>query len=466
MFLANQVSLTEILEGGTTVARRLSGDKIVYVRAANAGEKQETSASAVATIYFKNGYESGGELGRMIVTTALASISTNAETLIALTESDSGATWYFNPAWFLRIDTSGSGSLLTIDSFHRSRQFTVDESPSVIATAVSSLVNAIGLPVGVMYTNTSNSLTGSFDMEIADTSNVSPTIRQKDVTNNPNALTLVNNGTGADIETDSLTLTDGKISPKTGVVAEIEVADTFNVAALTLDQNDSTNNPDVLVIENAGTGNDITAPNYSLNGGVLNVADGLVGAPSYSFTSDTDTGVYLLTPGQMGITVGGVLRATMQSDGMHIDEIRERVDGTGVFMVKAENPTGTNARKTLVCQYDFATDGGAVGSINLGETLPDKAIVTFSWFRVTTPITGGGGSTIALSIATDDVEGILAAAAIALAGTAGNHTGIQTGSLANFAEITTAERAILLEVGTDPLTAGAFTLFLDYVVVD
>lgn len=116
--------------------------------------------------------------------------------------------------------------------------------------------------------------------------------------------------------------------------------------------------------------------------------------------------------------------------------------------------------------YSFAVDGGVASTISLGETLPDNAVVVRGYYFVSTALTSGGSATIALSIASDDVAGLLAAAAIATAGSAGWHECIQTGTAANFSEACTAERAIQIVIGTADLTAGVLTLFLEYVIID
>ncbi len=50
------------------------------------------------------------------------------------------------------------------------------------------------------------------------------------------------------------------------------ILDTENLSAI-INQNDTTNNPDALIITNTGSGNDITAPNFSLNDGDIIFSD-------------------------------------------------------------------------------------------------------------------------------------------------------------------------------------------------
>ena len=79
--------------------------------------------------------------------------------------------------------------------------------------------------------------------------------------------------------------------------------------------------------------------------------------------------------------------------------------------------------------------------------------------------TSGGLATIAINIPTDDVAGLKAATAIATIGVAGPIALIQTGAVANFANITTAVRQPSITIAVAALTAMKFTLVLEYTVV-
>lgn len=121
---------------------------------------------------------------------------------------------------------------------------------------------------------------------------------------------------------------------------------------------------------------------------------------------------------------------------------------------------------TLRVTYNFAVNGGAVSTIQLAQSLPDNAVVTRGYYDVITPFTGNAGSTIAIGINTDDTAGLLAADVIGTHGTAGYHTCIQTGTVANFSEKTTAARAIEFTIGAFAITAGKLVIFLEYIVSD
>ena len=134
------------------------------------------------------------------------------------------------------------------------------------------------------------------------------------------------------------------------------------------------------------------------------------------------------------------------------------------------NEDKRHAKRIVRATYDFAEHGGAISTIGLGETLPDNAIVTRSWYEVITTLTSAGdNATVSIDIPTDDVAGILAAIAID-DGTnpwdAGLFEGIQDGTVANFSTKTTAARELSITIAVEAVTAGKFVLFCEYVVSD
>lgn len=121
--------------------------------------------------------------------------------------------------------------------------------------------------------------------------------------------------------------------------------------------------------------------------------------------------------------------------------------------------------------YDYAVDGGAISDIGLGVSLPDNAIITRAWYEVITTLESAGtdGATIAITIPTDDVAGIVAATAISAGGNvwdAGLHEAIQDGTAAAMSEKTTAERELTVTIGAQIVSAGKFVLFVEYVISD
>jgi hypothetical protein len=131
---------------------------------------------------------------------------------------------------------------------------------------------------------------------------------------------------------------------------------------------------------------------------------------------------------------------------------------------------GLHAHRVARATYDFAVDGGAIGTIGLGVTLPDNAIITRAWYEVITTLTSStDAATVAIGLPVDDVGGIVAAIAISDVSNpwdAGLHEAIQDGTVANFSTKTTAAREISIDIAVEALTAGKFIVFCEYVVSD
>ena len=143
---------------------------------------------------------------------------------------------------------------------------------------------------------------------------------------------------------------------------------------------------------------------------------------------------------------------------------------------------GTQVKHVARATYSYADDGGAVSTIGLGVYLPDNAIVTRAWYEVITTLTSNSANdaaTVALTIPTDDANGIVAAIAIndgtdpwdsnSGPGGTGYHDAIQDGLLGvtNFSAKTTAERELSIVIGVEAIdAAGIVILFCEYVVSD
>ena len=132
---------------------------------------------------------------------------------------------------------------------------------------------------------------------------------------------------------------------------------------------------------------------------------------------------------------------------------------------------GLHAKRVAKATYSYAEHGGAVGTIGLGVTLPDNAVVVRTYYEVITTLTSNSANdaaTISFDIPTDDAAGLVAATAIS-AGTntwdAGYHEGIQDGTAAAFAVKTTAARELSVTIGVEDIdAAGIVVFFCEYVV--
>ena len=69
---------------------------------------------------------------------------------------------------------------------------------------------------------------------------------------------------------------------------------------------------------------------------------------------------------------------------------------------------GLNVGSLAIFDYDFAVDGGAIGTIATGVNLPAKAVIEKCFLRVETQIVDAGAGTIAVQC--EDANNILTAA--------------------------------------------------------
>lgn len=112
--------------------------------------------------------------------------------------------------------------------------------------------------------------------------------------------------------------------------------------------------------------------------------------------------------------------------------------------------------------YDFATDGGAIGAINLrGDKLPSGAVIVSSYVKVETALAPTTTSTISIGVesATD-----VRAAAVATGTVVLSSTGVKQGVVTNAAPaVTTAERHIVATIAAGAFTAGTFSVLVEYI---
>jgi hypothetical protein len=130
------------------------------------------------------------------------------------------------------------------------------------------------------------------------------------------------------------------------------------------------------------------------------------------------------------------------------------------------NAPGRGETQEIIANYDFATDGGAIGDIALrGEAIPSGAIITDALLLIDTVPTSGGAATVAVKV--EGAADIQAAAAISgspwSAATAKRCSAV-TATAAPV--VTTAARQPTITVAAATLTAGKFKLILKYVQYD
>lgn len=136
--------------------------------------------------------------------------------------------------------------------------------------------------------------------------------------------------------------------------------------------------------------------------------------------------------------------APADSQGYAVDVPRETGLGDGFY--------GGWYRAT----YDFAVQGGAIGTITLAPYIPANVIVYGGFFDVVTTFTG---ATNTLAIGLNTTTDLLAATAIATYGTIGMHAIIPVATAAAAVK-STAQRQIVLTLATAAVTAGKLFLYL------
>lgn len=120
-------------------------------------------------------------------------------------------------------------------------------------------------------------------------------------------------------------------------------------------------------------------------------------------------------------------------------------------------------KKYALASYDFANDGGSTGDITLTTTpqIPSGALVTEAIIHTTTAFTSGGSATVALKLeSAADVN-----AADAISGDPWNATGVYRADALVGADAgleTTADRDLVMTVGTAALTAGVADIVIEY----
>jgi hypothetical protein len=122
-----------------------------------------------------------------------------------------------------------------------------------------------------------------------------------------------------------------------------------------------------------------------------------------------------------------------------------------------------NHKGVAYSEYDFAKDGGAVGDIVLrGNVLPAGALITNGWVEVETALAGGATSTVALKV-------VSAADLMAAMGVGNFAANVQlpvgvAGPIGKTLGPLAAYKTPTLTVAAAALTAGKFTLALEYII--
>lgn len=123
--------------------------------------------------------------------------------------------------------------------------------------------------------------------------------------------------------------------------------------------------------------------------GVIKVPDGTAGAPPIAFSNDTATGLFLISNGNLGISVGGANRVTLSTGAMVLSNgfdfncdtilldsdvarpfritkstVTVTAPGAGIGMLRFEN--GTNAGTLKLVAYSGTSTTGVTVTDNIG----------------------------------------------------------------------------------------------------
>jgi len=146
------------------------------------------------------------------------------------------------------------------------------------------------------------------------------------------------------------------------------------------------------VVTADGSGGINGEANLTFDGSVLNIPDGSAGAPSIGFTSDTDTGVYIVNAGQLGIAAAGALQMRIQDNSIRMQDAgavdapsytwNDSAD-TGLYFVSPDMRITVDG----VFSASFTDDGAGLGNRILFGKTSEGDVGTAGWDFAGTPST-------------------------------------------------------------------------------
>lgn len=138
------------------------------------------------------------------------------------------------------------------------------------------------------------------------------------------------------------------------------------------------------------------------------------------------------------------------------------VDGSGLRLTAAD----AGVMRTHRVEYDFAVQGGAIGTISLGVALPAKAIILDGLVDVITQFTTAGADAGTIALGAESNVDLKAAIAVS-DGTNPYDPGMKAiipiGTAATAVK-TTVARQLKLTIAGQAVTAGKLVLFVHYIV--
>lgn len=123
---------------------------------------------------------------------------------------------------------------------------------------------------------------------------------------------------------------------------------------------------------------------------------------------------------------------------------------------------GLSNMRVLRVTYDFAVNGGATGTINLGQALPAKALIKQVWsYTTTAPLSGG---TPAVTLLCEDAANLMASVDLTTYTIGTIHAGVETGVAGTMVAAIAASCNVSMTIATATLTAGKVTWYIEYVI--
>lgn len=142
--------------------------------------------------------------------------------------------------------------------------------------------------------------------------------------------------------------------------------------------------------------------------------------------------------------------------------LRQLIEGQG--SINPSDQYGGGAAQLVKATYDFAVDGGGIGTIQLANSflLPTGAIVFGGLIDGITLPTSGGGATIAIGLGAGAQAAALKAATAIATFAAGAVLPIIPVWTAASAFVVAADTKVSVTIATAALTAGKFSINLYY----
>ncbi len=142
--------------------------------------------------------------------------------------------------------------------------------------------------------------------------------------------------------------------------------------------------------------------------GILKYGDGVVGAPTFSFKDDTDSGIYRIGTNSIGFSTNGTLWQTITNGGNIQFHGGAEVIGTGNKTLEIESTDGNDAILSLRDTTGFVQlliNG--IGNLNLrNRTISGDILIEYTDAVTQRTILNFEGSTETLTIGVDDVTSI------------------------------------------------------------